>query len=271
MNGGVRIRTEADAETGRTRIVELSATAPLGVKVTGPEEVHIIGTAAAPLDGDVVTIDLEVGDGTQLTIGTVAATMAWPARGDVSPSVMIVRAKVGEGASLRWLPEQLVPVRGCRHVLRSEVQLAATASVVWREEVILGRSRNDEGPGELDAELRVVRAGVPLLHQQLHLDGSGGAAHTAASLLGTARALGSLLVAGPGAPEHFAQANEPGLRGAVLELEAGGRLASATAASAVDLRKWLEARRAGMAPPAAQPGDEEPPATPSDQQELLSR
>ncbi len=35
MNGGVRIRTEA-GDDGRTRIVELAATAPLGAKVTGP-------------------------------------------------------------------------------------------------------------------------------------------------------------------------------------------------------------------------------------------
>ncbi len=180
MNGGVRIRTEA-GEGGRTRVVELSASAPLAAKVTGDHEVHLVGTAAAPLDGDVVTIDLEVGDHTQLTVGTVAATMAWPARGDVSPSVMIIRAKVGEGAVLRWLPEQLVPVRGCRHVLRSDVQLAATASVLWREEVILGRT--GEPPGTLDAELRVVRAGVPLLHQQLQLDGHDPSVHGAPSLL----------------------------------------------------------------------------------------
>ncbi len=232
---------------------------------------HIIGTAAAPLDGDVVTIDLEIGAGTRLSIGTVAATMAWPARGEVSPSVMIVRAKVGEHAVLRWLPEQLVPVRGCRHVLRTDVQLAATASVVWREEVILGRSRGAEGPGELDAELRIVRAGAPLLHQQLSLDGSGAATHGAASLLAGARAVGSLLVAGPDAPEHFAQAAEAGLRGAVLELEAGGRLASATSDSAVTLRKWLEAREAGMTPPAARPDRSPPPATPSGPKEIVSR
>jgi urease accessory protein len=269
MNGGVRIRTEAGAG-GHTRIVELSASAPLGAKVTG-DSVHLIGTAAAPLDGDVVTIDLDIGDGTQLTVGTVAATMAWPARGDVSPSVMIIRARVGEGAVLRWLPEQLVPVQGCRHVLRCEVQLAPTATVVWREEVILGRSRNGERTGELDAELRVVRAGVPLLHQQLLLDGTAAQAHHSPALLAGARAVGSLLVVGPGVPEHFAQSAEPGLRGAVLELEAGGRLASATATSAITLRRWLDARAEGLMPAQLRPdpGALTPPSP--DHQEILSR
>ncbi len=268
MNGGVKIRTQA-GEGGRTRIVELSATAPLAAKVTGEHEVHLVGTAAAPLDGDVVTIELEVGDHTQLTVGTVAATMAWPARGDVSPSVMIVRATVGEGAVLRWLPEQLVPVQGCRHVLRSDVQLAATASLLWREEVILGRT--GEAPGQLDAELRVVRAAAPLLHQQLQLSGSDPSIHGAPSLLGGARAVGSLLVAGPDVPEHLVREASDDLRGAVLELEAGGRLASATATSAATLRRWLDARLDGLAPPQAR--GTQPTATPphSDPQELLSR
>lgn len=267
MNGGVRIRTEA-GEGGRTRVVELSASAPLAAKVTGDHEVHLVGTAAAPLDGDVVTIDLEVGDHTQLTVGTVAATMAWPARGDVSPSVMIIRAKVGEGAVLRWLPEQLVPVRGCRHVLRSDVQLAATASVLWREEVILGRT--GEPPGTLDAELRVVRAGVPLLHQQLQLDGHDPSVHGAPSLLGGARAVGSLLVAGPDVPEHLVREADGALRGAVLELEAGGRLASATSTSAARLRAWLDERLAGLAPPQARAGSTSAPPHP-DHQEILTR
>lgn len=267
MNGGVQIRTQA-GDGGRTRIVELAASAPLGAKVTGPSEVHLIGTAAAPLDGDVVTIDVEVGDGSELTIGTVAATMAWPARGDVSPSVMIVRAKVGAGAALHWLPEQLVPVRGCRHVLRCDVQLAADARLVWREEVVLGRA--GEGPGQLDAELRVTRAGAPVLHQQLQLDGSPRAVHGAPSLLAGARAVGSLLVAGPGVPEHCANVSSAELRGAVLELEAGGRLASATAGSAAVLRRWLDARLDGLTPP---PFGDGPGATPPHPgaREMLSR
>lgn len=268
MNGGVRIRTER-GDGGRTRVVELSASAPLGAKVTGPHEIHLIGTAAAPLDGDVVTIDIEVGDHTRLTIGTVAATMAWPARGEVGPSVMIVRATVGDGAVLRWLPEQLVPVRGCRHLLRCDVQLAATASVLWREEVMLGRA--GEPPGMLDAELRVVRAGTPLLHQQLQLDGTNPAVHGAPSLLGDARAVGSLLAAGPGVPDHLACDADPALRGAVLELEAGGRLASATATSAATLRRWLDARLEGLTPPQARAAAATSAPPRPDAQEILSR
>lgn len=266
MIGGARIRTQAGAD-GRTRIVELAASAPLGIKMTGDHEVHLIGTAAAPMDGDVITIEVEVGAGTQLRIGTVAATMAWPARGEARPSVMEVRAVVEEGGTLCWLPEQLVPVMGCRHVLRCEVELAPTASVLWREEVVLGRA--GEPPGELDAELRVVRAGTPLLHQHLRLDGGPEPLHGAPSLLAGAQATGSVLAAGPGVPEYLVHTATPELRGAVLELEAGGRLASATATSTIALRRWLAACELGLTPPGARTAAAA--CEPLDSQEILTR
>lgn len=242
MNGGATITTELAAD-GSTRLTELAASAPLGLKRTGPTEVHLIGTAAAPLDGDEVAITLSVAAGTQLTVQTVAATMAWPARGRQAPSRMLIDATVEEGGVLRWLPEPLVPVRGCNHVLDCRVQLAPTASLLWREELVLGRM--GEEPGQLHAKLRVVRGAVPLLHQELVIDGR----HEAPSILGSARATGTLLAVGPSIPDHACRTTTEVLRGAVLELEAGGRLASATSTSAVELRRWLDARADGLASP----------------------
>jgi hypothetical protein len=71
-------------------------------------------------------------------------------------------------------------------------------------------------------------------------------------------------------PEHCAHAATPELRGAVLELEAGGRVASATAASASELRRWLEARELGLTPPAAPGPDPSDPST-APPKELLPR
>lgn len=242
MIGGVRIRTEL-GPGGRTRVVELTPTAPFAAKVVG-DTVHIIGAAAAPLDGDRITIDLDIGAGTSLTVRTVAATMAWPARGALDPSTMEIRARVGDDATLQWLPEPIVPVRRCRHELTTHVEIARTSRLVWREEIVLGRS--DEGPGSLDARTRIVRAGEALLDQHLVIDGTRSATHRAASILGAARATGSVLVVGPDAPDHCATVSEPELRGAVLELEGGGRLASATAVSVARMRSWLDARERGL-------------------------
>lgn len=242
MNGGVVIRTEVGGD-GRTRVVELTASAPFAAKIVG-DTVHLIGAAAAPLDGDRIVFDLDLAAGTCLTVRSVAATMAWPGREGAPPSTMEIRARVGDHAVLRWLPEPIVPVRGCRHELRTSVELARTARLVWREEFVLGRA--GEPPGTLDAHTRVERAGQAVLHQHLSIDGTPAAKHRAASLLGDARAVGSLLVVGPGVPEHCATVSEGGLRGAVLELEAGGRLASATSTSVPAMRRWMDDRERGL-------------------------
>lgn len=242
MIGGVRIRTER-GPGGDTRIVELTATAPFAAKIAGGA-VHLVGSAASPLDGDHITFDLDVAPGTSLTVRTVAATMAWPGRPGAAPSRMDIRARVGDGALLRWLPEPLVPVHGCRHELHTQVQLARTARLVWREELVLGRTH--ESPGSLRARTRIERAGEALLHQDLTIDGHGLPRHQAPSILGQARGTGSVLVVGPGAPEHCATVCTPELHAAVLELEAGGRLASATASSIARMLRWLDEREAGL-------------------------
>ncbi len=267
MNGGVRIRT-VRGDDGRTRVVELNATVPFAAKLVG-DTVHLIGAAAAPLDGDQITFDLDIGAGTTLTVRTVAATMAWPSRGALGPSTMSIRATVGEGALLRWLPEPIVPVRKCRHQLRTHVEVARTARLVWREEIVLGRA--NEGPGSLDAHTRIERAGEALLHQHLVIDGTRSASHQAGSLLGAARATGSVLVVGPGVPDHCATISEPELRGAVLELEGGGRMAQATATSVAKLRSWLSAREAGLTAGADWAAAVDPGPTPASHPEIPAR
>lgn len=264
MNGGVRIRTEL-GDDGGTRLVELSATAPYAVKNT-PQGVHIVGAAASPLDGDQLFIDLDIGAGTSLVLRTVAATMAWPSRIDRGPSVMTVTAKVGEGARLHWLPEPIVPVQGCRHELHTRIELARTACLLWREEIILGRA--NEGPGSLLAMSRIEREGEALLHQRLVIDGTAARIHAAPGIIGEARATGSVLAVGPGTPEHTATIATSELHGAVLELEGGGRLASATAASVVQLRHWLDAREAALA---ADSGHDGPSASAVPVREVAAR
>lgn len=245
MIGGARVETALDPATGRTRLIDLQASAPLAIKHAAGT-VYLIGAAAAPLDGDLVTIELVVAAGTQLTVRTVAATMAWPSRERRDASRLELRASVGEGASLRWLPEPLVPVRGSHHVMLTSISLAPTARLVWREEIILGRA--GEPPGTLTTRTRVERAGSPLLHQELAVDGSPAATHRSPALLGDAGATGSVLVAGPGTADHAATIHDAALRGAVLELEHGGRLATATATGAARLQRWLDERQAGLEP-----------------------
>lgn len=153
---------------GRPRLEGLRTVAPLGVRLAAGE-VHLLGTAGGPLGGDDLTLRVRVLAGTDVTVRSVAATVALP--GDGTPSRQRFEVVVEEGARLVWLPEPLVAAAGCDHHVRADVDLAADADLVWLDEVVLGRS--GEPAGRLSTTLRVVRQGVPLVHHTLSTSAEG--------------------------------------------------------------------------------------------------
>lgn len=121
----------------------------------------VVGSAAGPVGGDVLAFDVVVGAHARLSLGTVAATMAWPSsRGERSSQRVDV--VVGTGGHLAWVPEPLVLVAGCRHATTTHVSLAAGATAWIVEEVALGR--HGEVSGSLDMSWRVERDGRALVH-----------------------------------------------------------------------------------------------------------
>jgi urease accessory protein len=130
------------------------------VRASG-SRVLIAASAASPVGGDDLEIDVNVGPEASADIGTVAATIVWPGP-DGSWSSSTTACDVRERARLVWWPEPTVSVQGSRHRVRTLVRLASSAECVLVEEVALGRS--GEQPGVLDVELRVERDGVPLVH-----------------------------------------------------------------------------------------------------------
>jgi urease accessory protein len=166
--------------------------------------VHLVGAAAGPLTGDQLRLDISVGTGVRLVLRSVAATLAMPGHG-AGPSVLEIHADVAAGGALDLLPEPTVAVRGCWHRMVGRATVAVGGWLRWREEILLGRFGEPSGRIETDlrVDVRSARAGGdagsghrPLLRQQLALGpdtpGLGGAA-----LVGSARAVGSLLIAAP--------------------------------------------------------------------------
>jgi urease accessory protein len=105
-----------------------------------------------------------------------------------------IRARIDAGGSLVWTPQPLIAARGARHRTDSRIDLGAGARLVWREEIVLGRS--GEAPGSIAARLRVRLAGRPLIDHDLALGpdhpGSLGPAVT-----GGHRAVGTVLIVDP--------------------------------------------------------------------------
>jgi urease accessory protein len=188
-------------------------------------------------------LEIEVHDGASLTLRTVAATVAQPSS-PAALSTMTVRAAVGRGARLELLPEPVVISDRSRHAMDTQVTLAGDASLDLREEIVLGR--HAEAGGHVVASTSVVREGHPLLRQSIDVDGASAQRR---SVIGDARAFGSLLVVSPAllgggsmspvsVPRaSIAPVSRPGL--AVMPIADGVALATAVASDSLVLRARL--------------------------------
>jgi urease accessory protein len=232
----VKARARVVAEYGghrRTRLTSLRSEAPLVLRAT-PGALYLVGGAGGPLGGDDLTLEIEVGAGARLTVRTAAASVALPGSG---PSQVRVRATVGEGGELRWLPEPLVAAQACHHHMEVELALEEGARLEWREEVVLGR-HGEEG-GSVLSRQTVDLGGAPLLRQELAL-GPRYPAAASPAVTGGARAVASLVVVdgrrpAPPAPVVL------GPTAAVLPLVRCGVQVVAAADGAADVRRLLEA------------------------------
>nr|BFE34855.1 urease accessory protein UreD [Actinomadura rugatobispora] len=216
--------------SGATRLTRLRSDGPLALRET-PGAVHMVGAAAGPLGGDELELEVRVGPGARLVVRSVATTLALPGDGE---SRMTVRAEVGEGGHLDYAPEPTVAAAGCRHRALARIDLAEGATLRWYEELILGRHR--EPPGRHISRFDVTAAGVPLLRHELRLDDP--AVHGSRAVLAGARAVGSVLLAGPG---FTGTPPRTGEGWAVLPLAGPGVLVTAVAPDSAALRRRLRA------------------------------
>jgi urease accessory protein len=232
-------RIEAVAgPAGTTRLPVLSSQVPLVLRRT-PSAVYLVGGAAGPIGGDELSLWIAVGSGAFLRMRTAAASIALPGL-DGAESVLRVSVSVAAGGRLEYLPEPVVVSKGARHATLVSVTLAAGASLVLRDELLLGR--HGEVGGAARTVLRVDYAGQPLLRQSVEVSGSDPVTLGPAVLSGH-RAVGSLLLVGAGADGGGAEDGAGAVRAtpvrAVMPLAGPGVLVTALAGDAVALRRRL--------------------------------
>jgi urease accessory protein len=196
----------AEVAGDRTRCTTLRSAPPISLRET-PDGLYLVASGAGPVGGDDMHLDVDVQSGASLVVRSAAASMVLPGPSG-KPSSLRVRARVR--GSLRWEPEPTILVAGCDHRATATIDLAADATLAWREVVVLGR--HDEPSGSLLQRLHVDRAGAPLLRTELPVGprwpGAEGPAGTGGALV-----VSSLLVVGldePSVPD--------GADGAVLRL-----------------------------------------------------
>ncbi len=187
------------------RVVCLRAEPPFAAKVTGgpgSAVVHLVGSAAGLLRGDVVTVSVRLGPGSMLAVHTVAATLAHPVHG--GPGTRFdVEAHVADDAHLTWWPEPLVACAGCDHRGATRIELASTGVAIWVEELVLGRSGETAGP--VATTLTARHAGRALLRDGIDTSQPGA---TGPAVLGSVRYLGAVHVLGR--RPHVSPSSDPG-------------------------------------------------------------
>ncbi|MBF6176348.1 urease accessory protein UreD [Nocardia blacklockiae] len=206
------MRTELLIRARAGALPQIRATGGLAARRTGPDAVHLIGTAATPLGGDELDITVVVEPGARLRVRSVAATIALPGPA-TRKSLAHWHFEVGADAELDFDPEPTVVAGGAEHRAVTTVTLAAGARLRLRERVQIGRTGEDAGHwrGEVSADVD----SLPLLRHCLEL-GGGSATDDA---LSAARALSSILTYPDEKPAHTT-----GLNAALLPLAAGGSL-----------------------------------------------
>lgn len=156
------IVVERDTATGRSFLRSGRADPPFSIRWCDGR-VLIAASAAAPLGGDQLSLDIRVGAGATADVGTVASTIVLP--GPVAaPSSMFTKCVVGSGAHLDWAGEPTVSVVGSDHTVVTHVDLSGSGSCRIVDEVALGRS--GEPSGRLRLVVRVERDGAVLVHHE---------------------------------------------------------------------------------------------------------
>jgi urease accessory protein len=165
--------------------------------------VCVVGSAAGPLAGDRIELEVDVRPAARAALIATGASLA-QGRSNFMESSNVVgpsnvggrlstRLTVAEGARLSGEPAPLIVCAGSAVEVELDIRLAGTAALMWREILVLGRL--GESPGTASLDWRVSRAGRPVLRQRIDL--TNPALLRWPGMLAGAAVLASALVTGP--------------------------------------------------------------------------
>ncbi len=192
---------------GATRLIDLhqSGSAKLMLpRPAGPiPEAVFLNTSGGLTGGDRLSYALDVGPGCRLLATTQTAERAYAAC-DGTAEVRVT-ATVGTGARLDWLPQETLLYQSSHLTRHTEIDLAADASCLLAETVILGRPAMGEvvRSAHLTDHRMIRRKGRPVWAETLALTPAV-LTSTSPALLGHARAFVVVCLVAQGAEDAVA-------------------------------------------------------------------
>jgi urease accessory protein len=216
------------AADGHTTVRELRSESPTRLiprrsavpSRNGSVTVRMVASAAGPLGGDHLNLRIRVGTGAHLRLVGTGATLALPGPNE-EPSRSTVHIEIEPDGVLEYLPDETIVCAGADHHTELRADLAQGSHLRCRETMILGR--HAEEPGQLTTTTHIVRAGTPILRQNLDLTHPRLRASTAH--LAGAKVLATELLIGDEDPPTAST----GPWWSLIPLAAGGTLATALA------------------------------------------
>ena len=195
-----------------------SAKAMLPRMTAGLPEIVFLNTSGGLASGDRLAFGVELRAGTRALATTQTAERAYRATG--APAQAQVELSVGAGGWLDWLPQETILFQDARLERSTRIDLRGDAGCLMLETVVLGRIAMAETVTRLHLRDRreIRRDGRLVHHDALALDGDALARGPHAAMARGARAMATLVVAAPHAPDLLTRARdalaEPGVTGA---------------------------------------------------------
>ena len=165
-------------------------------------ETVLVNTGGGMAGGDRARIDLALEAGAEVLFTTQSAEKVY--RSDGGTTRIETQLAIAAGARLEWLPQETILFEGARLARRLTIDLAEDAALLLVEAVTFGRIAM--GEIAIDAAFRdswrLRRAGRLVFAEEVRLDHASAALDRVAAGRG-ARAIATVLVAGPGAPAQL--------------------------------------------------------------------
>ena len=176
-HGLLRLRFERAGGGGQTTLSWCEQRPPLQVVRSFPSGeaatlAHLHNLSGGVLGGDLLELSVEVGDGASVQLTSTGATRVYRCRPGAPAAVQRQRFRVGRGALLEYLPDELIPFAGARYRQETVIELSEGAGLFWWEAVAPGRAARGEvfEYDSLHLGLGLTAGGLPLARERVALD-----------------------------------------------------------------------------------------------------